>query len=274
MKGWSSYAGRARASSANGARATLTTMTEPQLHPELDGVHNFREVAPYPLRGGGRLRPGMIYRAGGLELMSEGDVAYLGEELGVATILDLRHPDEGAPSDHPLASRVAHISVFSEENTQQGLIDELNGLYGMGPSPERYLHYLLAGGDRWLRAMRLFADESAYPVLIHCTAGKDRTGVLVGMIMDILGAGDEDIAEEYGLSSASVDRLIAYLESTGRTLEGTREEIVARLITPPERMAGFIRLMREKYGSAEAYLVSQGMSAEEVQRIRELLTGS
>ena len=247
-------------------------MTVASQTPELDGVHNFREVAPYPLAGGGRLKPGMIFRSGALELMSEADVAYLGRELGLSTILDLRHRDEGAPSDHALADRVIHISTFSEEQTQEAFIAELNGLYGLGPSPERYLHYLLVGGDRWARAFRLFADGRSYPTMVHCTAGKDRTGVLIGLLMDVLGANDADMALEYGLSSASIDRLIAYLESTGRRLEGTREEIHARLVTPPERMAGFLTLLRTKYGSAEEYLLGAGVTPQEIPSVRALLT--
>ena len=96
---------------------------------------------------------------------------------------------------------MAHISVFSEENTQQALIDELNGLYGMGPSPQRYLHYLLAGGGRWVEAMRLFADEASYPVLIHCTAGKDRTGFAAALILLALGVPRDVVMRDYLLTN-------------------------------------------------------------------------
>ncbi len=62
------------------------------------------------------------------------------------------------------------------------IIAELNGLYGAGISPQRYLHYLSVGGDRLASAFQLFADEENYPFLVHCTAGKDRTGVLLHWI--------------------------------------------------------------------------------------------
>ena len=240
---------------------------------ELDGVHNFRALGPYRVRGG-RLREGMIYRSGALELMSEVDCACLGDELGIRTILDLRHPDEVAhrPDGHALNERVLPLSIFPETVRQDDIIAELNGLYGTGPTPGRYLHYLEVGGDRLAAAFRLFARESSYPVLVHCTAGKDRTGVLLGMLMELLGAGDDDIANEYGLSDASIDRLIAYLRSTGRALEGTDQEIRARLSTPADRMAGFIRLLRERHGSTEAFLAEQGLHADEIGAIRELLT--
>ncbi|OAI44538.1 hypothetical protein AYO38_00120 [bacterium SCGC AG-212-C10] len=242
---------------------------------DLDGVHNFRAVAPYPLRGGGTIRANSIYRSGALELMTEADYAWLANDIGIRRVMDLRHPDEfGEGVKHQLAELVCPLSIFPETGTQQSIIAELNGLYGNGPSPERYLHYLQAGSHRFVESFQVLAEAETYPVLIHCTAGKDRTGVVVGMLMDILGASDEDIADEYGLSDASIERLISYLESTGRVLEGTREEIRDRLSTPPDRMAGFIILLRKKYGSAEEYLLSHGLPTSAVDRIRTLLTVS
>lgn len=241
---------------------------------ELEGVHNFRELGPYRLRQGGAVRSRRVYRSGALELMTPADETLLSREIGIRTVLDLRHPDELAETrvTHPLADRVVRLSIFSESQPQEELIAELNGLYGTGPSPRRYLHYLEIGGDRLARAFELFADESNYPILVHCTAGKDRTGVLLGMVMDVLGCHDDDIAHEYGLSDASIDRLIAYLRASGRQLEGTDDEIRARLSTPPERMAGFIELLREQHASAAHFFERQGVGPAAIERVRALLT--
>ncbi len=240
--------------------------------PDLEGVHNFRELAPYPLANGGHIRNRMIFRSGALELMTPADRDWLAGIGKLATILDLRHDDEvDGLQAHTLNELVVQLSIFPAGTRQDALIAELNGLYGPGPTPERYLHYLSIGGSRFVEAFQLLAKEESYPVLIHCTAGKDRTGVVVGMLMDMLGANDADIADEYGLSDASIGRLVAYLESIGRKLQGTPEEIHQRLSTPPDRMAGFIKLLRERYGSAEQYLLGQGLAAEDVDSIRRLL---
>ena len=249
-------------------------MTTPSTLREPEGIHNFREVGPYRLSGGGAIRGERIYRSGALEQMTAADAAWLAEGLGLRTVLDLRHGDEIAlrHGPHPLEDRVFLNSIFPDHVRQEDLIAELNGLYGAGISPGRYMHYLEIGGDKLARAFELFAEEENYPFLVHCTAGKDRTGVLIGMIMDVLGASPGDIAHEYGLSDLSIDRLLAYLRSSGRDLQGTDEEIRARLATPPEKMAGFIELLHEKYGSSEAFFLSQGVSAEKIERVRGLLT--
>jgi protein-tyrosine phosphatase len=249
-------------------------MTTPSRLREPEGIHNFRELAGYQ-SAGGKLRPGRIYRSGALELMTEADGAWLAEELAVRTILDLRHADELAmrAGPHPLEERVVPHSIFPSALRMEDVTAELNGLHGAGISPQRYLHYLEFAGDRFSSAFQMFADEENYPFLVHCTAGKDRTGVLLGLIMDVLGCSDEDIAHEYGLSDANTDALVTYLVNSGRQLEGTIDEIRARLATPPEKMAGFIELMRAKYGSAADFFLSQGVSEAEIEAVRALLQG-
>ncbi len=248
----------------------LPRMTEAY---EFEGVHNFRAVAPYPLKGGGRIRENAIFRSGALERMTASDEAWL-RAAGVRTILDLRHRDEvsfaGPP--HALAEAVFACSIFPGERAQEDLIAELNGLYGPGPSARRYMHYLNVGGSQFATAFELFAQEERLPILVHCSAGKDRTGVLLGLVMDVLGADPADIATEYGLSDASIPALIAYLEAIGRKLQGTPEEIHQRLSTPAEYMAGFIELLHEKHGGAEAYLRSQGVDGGAFDLVRERLT--
>ena len=234
------------------------------------GIHNFRSIAAYPARGGGHFRAHAVYRSGALERMTPGDAAWLRDSAGVKTVIDLRHPDEltGVPQDHGLADRVVPISIFSETTAQLDVTAELNGLYGTGISGGRYLHYLGMAGERFAKAFRLFAAAPSYPVLVHCTAGKDRTGVLLALVMDVVGVSEADIAAEYGLSNNSIDALLEYLRATGRVLEGTEAEIRARLATPPEKMAEFMTLLRTKYGGAAGYLGSQGVTDAEMLAVR------
>ena len=101
-------------------------------HREPDGIHNFRELSGYATEGGGRVREGMIFRSGALELMSDDDFAWLRDEIRVQTILDLRHADELAlrKGPHQLDAHVVSHSIFPESVNQEDLIAELNGKGG------------------------------------------------------------------------------------------------------------------------------------------------
>src|SRR5665647_178185 len=127
---------------------------------DLDGIHNFRPLGPYRLTGERRIRAGMVYRSGALDRMTDADRTWLTEVARISTILDLRHPDEIDPvaDRHALSDRVLPLSIFPLDTRQEDLIAELNGLYGTGPSPERYLHYLDVGGPKFAQAFRLLAD--------------------------------------------------------------------------------------------------------------------
>ena len=229
---------------------------------DVDGLHNLRAVEGYAVAGG-RMRPGRLYRSGAWELVSEQGRAWL--DANVRTVIDLRHPDEvtGAASSRrgpPPVGLVAH-SIFRADVSMAEFVNELNSLSGDGISSERYLDYLRIGAAaRFARAVELLADESNYPVLVNCTAGKDRTGLLIAMVMDLIGASDEDIGAEYERSNAGIDGLIAYLSGIGRIPQGHDREIRTRMATPAERIRRFLTGLRTEYGSVRDLLRKEGVT--------------
>ncbi len=241
---------------------------------DLDGIHNFRALAPYPLKGGGTIRPGMVYRSGALELMTDADCAYLSGEARISLVLDLRHPDEwgAVPIEHALRDRVAPLSLFPESTTVEGLIAELNGLYGTGPSPERYLHYLEVGGARFAQAFDTLSRAESYPVLVHCTAGKDRTGVASALLLAALGVDDDTIAADYGLSRLGMTRLVEFVRLTYPDRYDTMaDQPSAFLDAPDAAMRLFLADLREQHGSVERYAESVGVGPDVVEALRDNL---
>jgi protein-tyrosine phosphatase len=245
---------------------------------EMDRLHNLREVAGYATRSG-VMRAGRLYRSGAWELMSAADHAWF--EEAIETVIDLRHPDEIARAAHVSGgeprARVVFNSIFPVDQTMESAVDEMNGLYGdatvvAGAGAQRYLHFTKVGGTRFADAVRVMADPANYPVLINCVAGKDRTGLLVGMVMDVLGVADEEIASEYERSNADIEGLLRYLGETGRVMEGTAAEIRARVETPGERMVGFLEGLRGEYGSSAGFLQSHGVGDVELESLEALLT--
>jgi protein-tyrosine phosphatase len=240
----------------------------------MEGLHNLRAVEGYETASGRRMRGGRLYRAGAWERMTERDRAWFAEH--VSTVLDLRHPDEvavaAAASLGEPPARVIRHSIFREDVPMAELTAELNGLHGPGISSERYLHYLTVGaGERFARGVELLADEGHYPVLINCAAGKDRTGILVALVMELLGVDDETIAAEYERSNASIDGLIAYLVSIGRAPQGTPEEVRARMETPADKILGFLEGVRREHGSVPELLASHGVRDETFEALADAL---
>ena len=221
----------------------------------------------------GCARAGCIVPAPG-NWFSEQGRAWL--DANVRTVIDLRHPDEvtGAASSRrgpPPAGLVAH-SIFRADVSMAEFVNELNSLSGDGISSERYLDYLRIGtAARFARAVELLADESNYPVLVNCTAGKDRTGLLIAMVMDLIGASDEDIGTEYERSNAGIDGLIAYLAGVGRVPQGIDAEVRARMATPAERIQRFLTGLRTEYGSVHDLLHNEGVTEATFNALRERL---
>ena len=106
---------------------------------------------------------------------------------------------------------------------------------------------------------------------MHCTAGKDRTGIIAGLILDLIGVDHETIAQDYTVSSDSVDRLLEYLDESGRFPEGSREELRERMLSRSLYMEDFLLLLYEKYGNAEGYLNYLGFSQPDIDGLRAYL---
>lgn len=118
-------------------------------------------------------------------------------------------------------------------------------------------------------------------MLIHCTAGKDRTGVICALILSLCGVDDDAVAEEYALTmtglrsrkSELVEHLLRVAESMDiRAIKGNPEAAERMVGARKESMLGTLALIRQKYGSVEGYVVNKcGLKPEDVQRIRQNL---
>ena len=240
---------------------------------EIDGIFNLRDVGGLPTVGGGRTQSGRLFRSGSPDRITDDGARRAHLELGLRTVIDLRHPDELAdsPSLGPLiAGHVTrhHISPVSTEQSMTEYVDSMNIAYGVTMSPERYFVGFRRGAERYAQAARLLSESTTYPILIHCTAGKDRTGILTGLLLDVAGVPVDDIAAEYAASNASIDSLIAYLRESGRDLPEPDEELRARMSVSGEMMRGFLSLVAKEFGDARGFFRAQGLSEAELDAVR------
>ena len=182
----------------------------------LDASPNFRDIGQLPAAAGHTLRPGLVYRSGALDELGAGDLAVL-RSLDIRLCFDLRSEGEriGSPSRWPEggAPRILALEVATDIRT---LDRELAHWLADHPDREgasRLMHGIYRSMPLSCAPVlsRLFAElargREVLPVVIHCTAGKDRTGFVVAMLLKALGVADADVFADYLESNKHYDRL-------------------------------------------------------------------
>ncbi|MDP6452473.1 MAG: tyrosine-protein phosphatase [SAR202 cluster bacterium] len=247
--------------------------------PQLIETHetfNFRDFGGYTSTSGEEVRSGVLFRSGSLDKIADVEARSLQDSLSIQSIIDLRHPDEfkDNPTRGSLVDLVPNRHPLSVIDASQPMADHtesLNITYGIGQSGPRYFSMLENGEPVWREVARVLLEPESYPILAHCTAGKDRTGITAALVLDLVGVAQNTIAEDYAMSSASVDQLYDYVVEAGRPPEGAPEDAKARMITKRQYMDDFLTLLYQSYGNAEGYVKNLGFNDSDVARIREFL---
>ena len=209
---------------------------------------------------------GQYYRAGRQDRMTEGDLGAL-KKLKIRTQIDLRKPEEihdqgkGPLSDMGAAHH--NIPVIPDGGT-----DTLSRLVGdTGISGKRYLGYLEFGPDAWVRLFDLFSNASTGPLVLHCTAGKDRTGVSTAFLLSVLGVERDWIEADYQLTNRDVERQVNFIEEHIGLPEGmSREEPGMLMANLPDKPT--LDGIEERWAGPLEYLQSIGISDEAFNSVR------
>lgn len=134
---------------------------------------------------------------------------------------------------------------------------------------DRYLDMLEEGRDALGRALRIIADPHSLPLVFHCAAGKDRTGVLAALTLSVLGVADGIIAQDYGLSRLSAQALAEQWRARNADVADAIDDWPpAFLDSPDEAMCLFLDGLRERYGSTLDYAASVGVDADVLAALR------
>jgi protein-tyrosine phosphatase len=235
----------------------------------LAGAMNFRDLGGYHTADGRRTRPGRVFRSNSLQELTEGDLDLLSRHMQIATILDLRSPREIARDGHgPLveeAVRYVNIPVLheKEDSGRPGRIER--GLV------ERYLSYLHVAGDNVVRALETIAEDDALPLVFHCSAGKDRTGVLAALLLGCLGVDRETVVADYAAKQHARDEIVAFLRRRPTYEKAVDEMHPDSLGSEPGTMRAFLAALDERYGGARGWALAAGLSEDTLRRLEELL---
>lgn len=229
-------------------------------HLDIDGIFNLRDVGHYANHDGETVKPGRLFRCGALH-----DVPALGH-LGVRTVLDLRSDAEierDAIACGPIREldgvRRVSLSLIPENVNGLGVTAYLDSIVGPGISSKRYYKYLEIAGANIRAAIELLGESDAFPAVVHCTAGKDRTGVIIALLLDIAGVPHRTIVEDYDLSNRATPQLVRHILTVSQIEYEPSESELAQFGAPPEAMEGMLESLHREHGSAEGYLRDLGV---------------
>jgi protein-tyrosine phosphatase len=232
-------------------------------------------VGGYRLAGGATTRWGAVVRADNLcRLTSTGQadlVAY-----GVRTIIDLRTRAELAAAPHPFSGALElaeaptylHLPLYDDghdlSEAEIDLIDSMSSMYCL----------ILKRCQRQIGAVvRAVAEAREGGVLVHCWLGKDRTGVIIALLLALAGADDDTIVQDYALSdshlSLAYERILASIPAD--TPE--RQRVIGQLTSHPETMRVTLEYLSSDYGGAEGYLREAGVEPAHIAAVAERLRG-
>lgn len=237
----------------------------------LSSIHNFRDVAGpgYATRPSGTMTRGLAFRSMALTV-SEDDLRVL-ERLGISTVVDLRteaeiakQPDVVPPGAEYLAIDVLGGETTAATLTESGLVSADEARHEMARTYERFVT-----GDHerkgFGRAVHAVAVSSG-PAIVHCTAGKDRTGWVSALLQLLVGVRDEDVVADYMLTrEMSVDTVAAIHTYVQAEMPDQLEAIDVLLGVEEANLRRSLDALSREFGDARRYLVEgAGVEADVV----------
>lgn len=223
------------------------------------GTTNFRSVGP-----AGWVRPGVLWRADALDdLGSDARRALAGLEL--RTVVDLREPVEQAAHPDDLAGLdVAELRI--------PLVDGAVAAHAHAGLDDLYRRMLDACGARFAAVVHLLAEPGALPAVVHCSAGKDRTGLVAVLVLSAIGVPDDVVAADYArtadlLTPEARERIVRRAVAAGVSVQ----EVAAAADSPAAAAHAALAHLRGRYGGAAGYLSAHGVGRDEIAVVRDAL---
>jgi protein-tyrosine phosphatase len=257
--------------------ADLPRPGEPGARLPIEGTLNFRELGGYRTTVGQVVRHGQVFRSDHLNDLTDASRAAI-SALGIRTVVDLRFPAERAskPSrlpeglrvvqTHPDGMEAADHSGFIERIMRGEVKD-----YTVADSNDDYRRMVNDGLGLVVDTLSVIADPASGPVLFHCMAGKDRTGLAAAFTLRLLGVDDDTIRRDYLLtnpyrSAIRIEQMRPIVAAAGSTVERVKAMFVAN---PESLDAAFDEVDRN--GGTEQFLFDRGLNRDVPNELRASL---
>ncbi|MFE7619564.1 tyrosine-protein phosphatase [Streptomyces sp. NPDC057496] len=247
---------------------------------------NFRDPASVADPRSDRIRPGILFRSAQPDPVADAEIVGELHAHGIRVVVDLRSPDERDDDDWS-AAEAAGITVVRAPIVP----DDTDAIAGPGITDLRtsadlgrfYADLATSAPTAVADAVRAAAGPGA--ALVHCAAGKDRTGLLVALLLELVGVSDDKIADDYVRTAAALPEILAALATRHRIAlndgaagdegDGTpgRPVVSAPLLQAPrEAIEVFLETVRARHGSAEDFLLGCGVEAAAIDGFRAKAT--
>lgn len=254
-----------------------TPLDPPRVIP-LQGGINFRDIGAYPTQDGRKVKRGQIFRSGTLIALTDDDWATLAR-FEIKLVCDFRSPEEVTeePEKLPAGIDYWHAPLQTPHNT-------IHRLRMVLFQPERLSDFLLETYTEIMldqnpqllgNLITRLSDQANLPTLIHCTAGKDRTGMAITLVLLALGVSEDLVVADYTLSNRNYHDFQRYVKKVLKRLAWfgiTADDLYGLLVADAQVMRAALAHLKAKYGSVERYLTQYaGVQPATIERLKATL---
>jgi protein-tyrosine phosphatase len=250
----------------------------------LQGAANVRDLGGLPLRGGGATAPGVLLRADNLQGLTPRDVDRLVSDLGVRAVVDLRTEVEvELDGPGPLVAEeqveIRHRSLMPEAGARTDLAVDgalpwqgrrFENDRGESPAVQAYLSYLLDRPDSVVGALRDVA-YAAGGVVVHCAAGKDRTGMVCALALEMVGVERAAVIADYVATGERLEPLMARLRASPTYAADLEGRPMASHRPRAETMSRVLELVDERHNGAAGWLAAHGFEDADADALMQRL---
>jgi protein-tyrosine phosphatase len=250
---------------------------------DLEGAVNVRDLGGLATEDGGKTAAGRLLRADNLQELSAADVACLVTGIGLTTVVDLRSSAElasegPAPLDAVAGVRHVHHPILPEAGDSTDVVadvlltrdDDDRSRFPGDPRCGHYLGYLDDRPDQVVAALRTIA-RSPGAAIVHCAAGKDRTGVVVALALRAADVRPEAVVADYAASAERIEAVLERLRRSATYADDVNSKPVGTHRPRAETMAAFLEQLNARYGGATRWLTDHGLSQEDLGLLRAKL---
>jgi protein-tyrosine phosphatase len=253
---------------------------------DLSGAVNARDVGGIPTTDGATIRTGLLLRSDNLQELTPRDIHTLVGDIGLRNVIDLRSEVEvdlegPGPLTREPAVTVHHLSLFAEGGRNTDVeADTIDGDKVLpwqtrrdeGPEAERtvshYLAYLTDRPDSVVSALRVMATG---PSIVHCAAGKDRTGVVIAFALHVAGADRDHIIADYTATGERIDAVLARLRSSPTYAPDLDSRPSDTHVPRAYTMRKFLSVIDDRHHGPLGWLHDHGWTADDTTALRTAL---